>query len=426
MSHTLMLNALVGAGWKTPSQLAEMSTNDWRNTLIVELANRTADVEGSINQKLDEQLAYHALICHWLYTAEIRTEEQLKTMSLEDQRNTVIVESQNRSAGGGGGMDQKSNWELLTIAYQWWLPIALGPLIDSMNHIDTANTKAFGLKDNEGNSMDCLKILKMSEASYLGIYHTNRGDGRFDLHIGESNGDLSTWNKIVQIGSRSHQGEIQKMGNGFVVLNEESDLSIERNHIRVRYYNDRESLFRNEPSHDVPLERKFSEDLENGTNNGTPSIISIEGDSPENSSIFMGFHYYKDLQVDRQAYGVLKNFDGSEWTAWKNEIANRSVKALGFAGNIGGRQMFEWDDRKLTVLEARVNNDWNTWMLLVGNGMFFTKLRPQTLCGASAFANPGVAKVSDHKYVATCFIPNEAAGRCAANEMLYTFEVSNQ
>lgn len=367
MSHTYMLNALIGTEWRTPSQLVEMSTDDWRIALTDELVERSADERDSISQKPDEELAYHALMNNWLFAAQIRTEEQLRTMSLDDQRNTVIVE--NHSQDEGDDMDQKSNWELITIAYQWWLPATLEPFINFMNNIDLSSTRAFGLKDNQGNSVDCLKILKLSEASYLGIYHTNRGHDRFDLLIAKSNGNLGCWHKIVDIGYQSHQGEIQKMGTGFVVVNEESSPLIQRNHIRVRHYNQKEALFRNEPSRDVHLERKFSEDLNKGTNNGTPNIISIEGDSPENSSIFIGFHYYKNLQVDRQAYGVLKNFDAHHWTAWKNEITNTYIKELGFAGNIGGRHRFEWSGSNFTVLEARINDHWDTWKLFLGNGM---------------------------------------------------------
>jgi hypothetical protein len=82
---------LVGK-FRTQPELKAMSPEDRRNTLITELAARTKDTVGFYQSLNDADLAgAGALLVHLRQTGN-RTDRQIKTLSADDMRNTVIVE----------------------------------------------------------------------------------------------------------------------------------------------------------------------------------------------------------------------------------------------------------------------------------------------------------------------------------------------
>ena len=82
---------LVGK-FRTQQQLNRMSSEDQRNTLITELASRTTDTVGQYQSLTDTDLAGTGELLVYLRETASRTDQQLKTMSANDMRNTVIVE----------------------------------------------------------------------------------------------------------------------------------------------------------------------------------------------------------------------------------------------------------------------------------------------------------------------------------------------
>ena len=92
---------LLTGKFRTHHELNQMSADDQRNTLIVELAGRTKQTPGPLSpspiQRLQsmnaEALAGLGAIYVYLRDARIRSESQLRTMSDDDLRNTMIVES---------------------------------------------------------------------------------------------------------------------------------------------------------------------------------------------------------------------------------------------------------------------------------------------------------------------------------------------
>jgi hypothetical protein len=83
--------ALLAGGFRTQRELNSMSLEDQRNTLIVTLegfSNRS----GAYYQTFDdERLGGAGAVLVYLREARVRTDDELKRMSDEDQRNTVIV-----------------------------------------------------------------------------------------------------------------------------------------------------------------------------------------------------------------------------------------------------------------------------------------------------------------------------------------------
>ena len=78
--------------FRTQAQLDGMSADDRRNTLIVELSNRTRDTVRFYQGLNDRDLAGAGELLVYLRGVKSRTDPQIKQMSADDMRNTTIVE----------------------------------------------------------------------------------------------------------------------------------------------------------------------------------------------------------------------------------------------------------------------------------------------------------------------------------------------
>jgi hypothetical protein len=81
---------LLAGSFRSHAELLTMSHDDMRNTLIVELANRSA--QSDYQQYDNDTLAGIGAALVFLREARIRTDDELRRMTAEDQRNTLIVE----------------------------------------------------------------------------------------------------------------------------------------------------------------------------------------------------------------------------------------------------------------------------------------------------------------------------------------------
>jgi len=106
---------LLAGGWRTKTELSAMSVDDKRNTLIVELNQHSTDSISVLQGKNNQALAEHGLINLWLSNNNIRTPQQLAEMSLGNQRNTVIVEINKRIGTPIPDLQAKNNGLLLDI-----------------------------------------------------------------------------------------------------------------------------------------------------------------------------------------------------------------------------------------------------------------------------------------------------------------------
>ena len=103
---------LVGK-FRAQRELTQMSLEDWRNTLITELVGRTRDTVGYYQSLNDADLAGGgALLVYLRYTGSW-TDQQIRTMSADDMRNTVIVEVAAQTGLGRGTLQALSNMDLI-------------------------------------------------------------------------------------------------------------------------------------------------------------------------------------------------------------------------------------------------------------------------------------------------------------------------
>ena len=111
---SLIRGVLLSGKFRTHHELNGMSNEDQRNTLIVELSGRTNRPVGHFQSRDDAALAGAGAVLVFLRQARIRKEEELKTMSDDDQRNTLIVEM-DAVTGRGQELQGLSNIDLVAL-----------------------------------------------------------------------------------------------------------------------------------------------------------------------------------------------------------------------------------------------------------------------------------------------------------------------
>tara|TARA_R110001592_G_scaffold69514_1_gene213371 strand:- start:15892 stop:17307 length:1416 start_codon:yes stop_codon:yes gene_type:complete len=408
---TLMLN-----NWLSISEIHKGSYKVFLNSLVSEIVKRTAIPKNKLLKLSDEELSSIALMYRFLLESKIKSTGALKAMSQQDLLQMLININKEKTTENNSEFEFLSMDENLRIAYQWWLPLKNASLISQINEIGV-NNHHFQVKDNHGNATEVLRIVKADEADYkyLGVYHSMVSKNHFELYLAGSN-DLKSWMRITNLGNRSHQGDIKKWGTGYILVNEEDKVE-GSNNIRVRYYESYNKLCINAPEYSTKLVRQFSKYAE-----GTPDIREIKGDSPKNSHLLIGFHYFNKGVVDYQAIGVLKNF--TNWKAWKDDISNKNIIAMGFKGNIGARSSFRSFEETFVLQEAQLEKqDFSKWRLLIGDGAFYTPLNLKTPKGATSFANPGVTEIGEEEFVFTTFLPSEGNRRQEKGQLLYVSKI---
>ena len=105
---------LVGK-FRTLQQLNKMFPDDQRNTLITELAGRTKDKVGQYQSLKDPDLAGAGALLVYLRDTGSRTDQQIKEMSADDMRNTVIVEVGAQTGQGSSTLQALSNMDLIRL-----------------------------------------------------------------------------------------------------------------------------------------------------------------------------------------------------------------------------------------------------------------------------------------------------------------------
>ena len=105
---------LLAGKFRTQHELNGMSSEDQRNTLIVEMAGRTNQSVAHFQAMDDFTLAGAGAVYVFLREARIRTEQELKAISDDDQRNTLIVEI-GAQTGMGSQLQGLSNMDLVLL-----------------------------------------------------------------------------------------------------------------------------------------------------------------------------------------------------------------------------------------------------------------------------------------------------------------------
>lgn len=302
-------------------------------------------------------------------------------------------------------------------------------LVQHLESVTASRLSVYGLTDNQGRGMDCLKVFQASGANqagvYYGVYH-NRENSVFAVHLARSN-NLTHWEWVTRLDTHASQATVWPCENGGYVLAYEKD-GENSCWIRVRYYDDLSSLRTANDVKEFNVPRSLAPTAE-----GTPSFDHVEigrGGIAE-SEIHLRFHYFKNVHVDQLAHGKLMNF--SAWKAEPLERANAELTRLGWLGNLGDRDKFQWRDSSYYLQEIqRRKGDWSSWRtcLCDPSGMPIHTLNIRTHHHSKAFANPNATWVTDsenqRKLVVTLFLPAEGNPRSEAGTLLYVIRPSKQ
>src|SRR5438105_6034336 len=246
-----------------------------------------------------------------------------------------------------------------------------------IEQVTRAPARQYGVHDDAGHTMDGLKVIASAAAGgYIGVYQTNSGGG-FDAHLATST-DLLHWHWRATLERQTAQPTIRAAGNGYVVAVETDG----DNHLRFHYYDNWAALLGATPSKTYDAPRTLSPCAE-----GTPNIY--EGDS---SHVVVGFHYWSECNVGRQARGVT---DWSSWNAIREVDLDTAVTAYGIAG-VGDRDVVTFRGYQFGVIEGEgVRNDWTSWRIFLYDYQTRTadKLDIRTDGGSISFGNPTVEQI---------------------------------
>lgn len=410
-NENILVKTLLFMDWCSLSSIMSSSYQEKRTLLITKLDEKCATSLNAFQSMNDSDLCWGVMTYRFLLDYGYET-ERLSSMTLDDYRNSLIELNVVNNGNSRKEYETMNIAKNLRIAYHWWFATntKTKSIIEHLNNV-TAGNPVYGLKDNQGTTMDVLRITKADEVyAYLGVSHAMVSEGQFKLYLSGSN-DLIHWMRIAELGDRSHQGDIEKWGSGYLIANEE-DVIQGSNNIRIRYFSSYNDLSLNIPSFDKSIPRTLAPTAE-----GTPDIQQIEGGTPDNSHILIGFHYYENNVHDQQAFGILKDF--SDWKTWIDVLSNQQIQEMGFLGNIGSRNSFNFKGNYVLLEAQLTQHDWSSWRILLGNGAFYYPLKLKTTLGSTSFANPGITPIGNNSFAITSFMPSQGNKIGETGELLY-------
>lgn len=281
-----------------------------------------------------------------------------------------------------------------------------------IENVTGADGKVYAAKDNTGKTMDCLKIIANPAGGYIGVYHTMIAD-TFRTSVASS-ADLLHWTWIRELAGSNTGGASQPTiaataDGGFVMVWEQEP----SNHLKFSYFNSWGDLKNGKVAKTFEAPHTLSNCAE-----GTPNIYSASS-----TSVDVGFHYWSNCDVDRQARGT------TNWKLWSSapqpQIDN-AILVYGVHGNIGDRDGYlNFKNYNFGLIEGQnTKGDFGTWRCYLydyqtGNA---DKLNIHTDGGSQAFANPTFTILTvdgQPAIVITQFIPSQLAGPGEAGELIY-------
>lgn len=291
--------------------------------------------------------------------------------------------------------------------------------------VTAADAYRYGLRDSAGSSMDTLKVIPNPAGGYLGVYHTLIG-GAFHVKLATSS-DLLTWAYRIDLDTHASQPTLAATSDGGYLLVEEADnnglVATSATWLRFRHYATLAQLVAAAP--DRTFDAPHTLVSTTGGAEGTPNVYSASL-SPDlsHSVIDIGFHYFKDAVVDRQARGQLVNF--SAWSTRTEPQIDSAITAFGVAGNIGDRDSVVFDGAELHIHEGQLTKgDWSSWRVFLYNPATAraVPISVRTDKGSVSFANPSNSIVpgptGGRVLVVTLFLPLSGSASGEAGELLY-------
>jgi hypothetical protein len=268
--------------------------------------------------------------------------------------------------------------------------------------------------------MDTLKILRRGGKGYLGVYHTLTR-GKFGVHVATSR-NLVAWRHRAVLATNASQPTVaRRPGGGYLVAYEkDSGCRGSNNCLAFKRYDSARQLFSAKPrGRERRIGRTFSRCAE-----GTPNFFRVTS-----SSFEIGFHYFQDCRVDRQARGTYNLATGA-WRPRTLPSIDRLLLGAGAdpGGNIGDRDatLYRPAGAERSVYEAMIgprSAGFGVWRCFAEEAGIITQLRVRTHGGSTACANPTVtdARLPDGRagLIVTYFIPVEGAARNEAGTLVF-------
>lgn len=237
--------------------------------------------------------------------------------------------------------------------------------------------------------LDCINIFTHDDDQehYYGVYHRIIYEIEDYVMFLVKSKDLKTWERVAEIDQYASQAKVwvDDVSGDILLSIEKSDNG---DYIQINHYNSLQDLI--DVKHDASfvLPRTLSLQAE-----GTPSFkyVHKQGKNITNSEIGIRMHFFQNGIHDQQASCVIKNF--KEYSCHSLDKLNRKIQSLGFLGNIGSRQKFEWNGKTFHLLEAAGCFDcWDTWrIILADENMSPLVILPiETPLKSKSFANPNI------------------------------------
>jgi hypothetical protein len=291
------------------------------------------------------------------------------------------------------------------------LQVARTTLRGYLEDVVGSTARRYRLSDDQGHSMDCLKVIAGPQPDqFVGVYHSyTRDDATFHVEIATSR-DLLQWVWRATLANQASQATIQAATDGGYVVAWEQEPN---NHLQFAYYQDWDDLLAGAAAKTFAAPQTLSDCAE-----GTPNIYSASSTTVE-----VGFHYYRNCDVDRQASGIM---NWESWQAHELPELDTALENHGVRGNIGDRDgIFTFAGFQFSLIEGQSKKgDFGSWRTYLYDHQSHTAelLNIQTHAGSQAFANPTFAEVNlggHPTLLITLYLPREGAQNAEAGPLLY-------
>jgi hypothetical protein len=305
------------------------------------------------------------------------------------------------------------------------------------------------IKNNSNIGLDALMVVYApgTWGDLVGVFHVSPGVGpnqgkHSHLYVATASiGALGIWTVTNNGNPYSKAGSMGSIhidsATGTAFLAYELEMS-GGNTVAIRRYNDIGTLVNAGYFDEFQLTRKihvaakpntWSSQSTNVTNVGTPSIESFCG-----GDINIRCHYSPEGSHDYPAKGIVSLGSSGgiskNWKHWAGFFANwvnNSLRDLGAAGKIGGRDFIVWSGTPTYIFEAQlVHDDWSSWrpFLLVPEKLLAFRIN-LIIDNTPTFANPHMVLLPGNRLLQTYFVPTERLGDLQPGTLLRVTQLPN-
>jgi len=293
--------------------------------------------------------------------------------------------------------------------------------------VTSATAYRYGAHDDQGSTLDALKVIPSPGGGYLGVYHTLSA-GVFVTKLAVSS-DLLHWTHVVDLEPHASQPTIAALSDGGFLVAYEKDAGCTGtgpggNCLGFRHYPGLAQLLAGAGDRTFQAPRTLSNCAE-----GTPNVYGADlRPDIDHSTIDVGFHYFRNCDVDRQARGTLENF--SSWSGDVDSGLNGALEAFNPGGNIGDRDYIRFAGGSYNIHEVQfTKGDFGSWRVYLFDWLTgaASPLAIHTHLGSTAFANPTftslLSPAERPALLVTLFIPSQGAATGEGGELIYYREL---